>query len=69
MGGVDSAAFKSFEDLFLRGFLAMQKHIDGLTSIVQVIYHPALTLSHSLSLSLSVCVCVCVYTSLFCNDD
>jgi len=36
MGGVDSAAFKSFEDLFLRGFLALQKHIDGLTSIVQV---------------------------------
>lgn len=62
MGGVDSAAFKSFEDLFLRGFLAMQKHIDGLTSIVQVIYHPALTLS--------VCLCVFIlYTSLFCNDD
>lgn len=52
MGGVDSAAFKSFEDLFLRGFLAMQKHIDGLTSIVQVMYHPALTL------------CVCSYSIL-----
>lgn len=48
MGGVDSAAFKSFEDLFLRGFLAMQKHIDGLTSIVQVIYHPVCVWSYSI---------------------
>ena len=36
MGGVDSDAFKMFQDLFLRGFLALQKHIDGITSIVQV---------------------------------
>ena len=36
LGGVDSDAFKLFQDLFLRGFLALQKHIDGITSIVQV---------------------------------
>lgn len=38
MGGIDSIAFKNFEDLFLRGFLALQKHIDGFTSIAQVKY-------------------------------
>ena len=36
MGGVDSEDFKAFQDLFLRGFLALQKHIDGVTSIIQV---------------------------------
>lgn len=36
MGGVDSEDFKTFQDLFLRGFLALQKHIDGITSIIQV---------------------------------
>ena len=38
MGGPDSPAFQQFEDLFIRGFLALQKHIDGLTAIVQLFY-------------------------------
>lgn len=62
MGGVDSAAFKSFEDLFLRGFLAMQKHIDGLTSIVQVQCSVATTALFSLSLCAGVCMGVCVHS-------
>ena len=36
MGGVDSMAFKQFEDLFLRGFVALQKHVEGITAIIQV---------------------------------
>jgi hypothetical protein len=36
MGGIDSYAFKLFEDLFVRGFFAIQKHIDGLVTIIQV---------------------------------
>jgi hypothetical protein len=36
MGGVDSIAFKQFEDLFVRGFFALQKHVDALCTIVQV---------------------------------
>jgi hypothetical protein len=36
MGGLDSAAFKQFEDLFVRGFFALQKHVDGLCAITQV---------------------------------
>eukprot|EP01038_Epipyxis_sp_PR26KG_P011216 gene11216-15050_t len=34
-GSIDSAAFKMFEDLFLRGFTALQKNADGLTAIAQ----------------------------------
>jgi phosphatidylinositol 4-kinase B len=36
MGGIDSAAFKMFEDLFVRGFFALQKHVDGLSAITSV---------------------------------
>ena len=36
MGGIDSPAFKMFEDLFVRGFYALQKHVEGLSAIVQV---------------------------------
>lgn len=36
MGGIDSYGFKLFEDLFVRGFFALQKHIDGLITIIQV---------------------------------
>jgi hypothetical protein len=36
LGGPDSEDFKLFQDLFLRGFLALQKHIDGITAIIQV---------------------------------
>lgn len=39
MGGIDSYAFKMFEDLFVRGFFALQKNIDGLVTAVQVIYN------------------------------
>lgn len=39
LGGPDSEDFKLFQDLFLRGFLALQKHIDGITSIIQVPTH------------------------------
>jgi phosphatidylinositol 4-kinase len=38
MGGVDSQAFKQFEDLFVRGFFALQKHADALGAIVQLFY-------------------------------
>jgi len=36
MGGVDSDAFRTFEDLFLRGFMALQRHTEGLSAVVQV---------------------------------
>lgn len=36
MGGVDSAAFRQFEDLFLRGFSALQRHTEAFSAIVQV---------------------------------
>lgn len=36
MGGVDSPMFALFEELFVKGFLALQKHLDGLLAIVQV---------------------------------
>ena len=36
MGGVDSAGFKQFEELFVKGFYALQRHADGLAAIVQV---------------------------------
>ena len=36
LGGLDSAAFKAFEDLFVRGFFVMQKHQDALCALVEV---------------------------------
>ena len=36
MGGIDSYGFKMFEDLFVKGFFAIQKNLDGLISIIQV---------------------------------
>ena len=41
IGGIDSPLFHMFEDLFLRGFLALQKHIEGLSAIVQLFYNDA----------------------------
>jgi hypothetical protein len=38
LGGVDSAAFRQFEDLFLRGFLALQRHAEALSAIAQLFY-------------------------------
>lgn len=38
LGGPDSPAFKQFQDLFVRGFYAMQKHVEGLTAIVKLFY-------------------------------
>lgn len=38
MGGIDSYGFKMFEDLFVKGFFAMQKHADGLIAILQLFY-------------------------------
>jgi phosphatidylinositol 4-kinase B len=38
MGGVDSPAFKQFEDHFVKGFYALQKHVEGLSAIVQLFY-------------------------------
>lgn len=38
LGGVDSAAFKQFEELFIKGFLAIQKHVDGMFAIVQAYF-------------------------------
>ena len=40
LGGIDSAAFKMFEDLFIRGFFALQKHVDAICTIVQMFYGP-----------------------------
>ncbi len=37
-GNVDSPLFRLFEDLFIRGFLAIQKHVDGIASIIQLYY-------------------------------
>jgi phosphatidylinositol 4-kinase len=39
LGGLDSVAFKTFEDLFVRGFFALQKHVDAICTIVQVSCH------------------------------
>lgn len=36
LGGLESEAFKTFEDLFVRGFFALQKHVDAICTIVQV---------------------------------
>lgn len=38
LGGLDSAAFKAFEDLFLRGFLALQRHHEALCAVVELFY-------------------------------
>ena len=38
MGGVDSSTFKMFENLFVRGFLALQKHIDEISAVVDLFY-------------------------------
>ena len=38
MGGVDSSTFKMFENLFVRGFLALQKHIDEISAVVELFY-------------------------------
>ena len=40
MGGLESEAFKNFEDLFVRGFFALQKHVDAICTIVQMFYGP-----------------------------
>jgi hypothetical protein len=36
MGGIDSQGFKLFEELFVKGFYALQRHVEGLGAIVQV---------------------------------
>ncbi len=36
MGGINSYGFKMFEDLFIKGFFALQKHVDGLIAIIQL---------------------------------
>jgi phosphatidylinositol 4-kinase len=41
LDGIDSPLFRSFEDLFLRGFLALQRHVEALVSIVQLFYADA----------------------------
>jgi hypothetical protein len=38
MGGIDSPSFKMFEDLFVRGFYALQKHAEGLSAVVELFY-------------------------------
>eukprot|EP01034_Spumella_vulgaris_P021531 gene21532-27566_t len=38
LGGVDSAAFRLFEDLFVRGFLALQRHAEGMSAVIQLFY-------------------------------
>ena len=36
LGGVDSTAFKTFEDLFVRGFFILQKHQEAICALVEV---------------------------------
>ena len=38
MGGPDSTAFKLFEELFVRGFLALKRHTEALSSLVTLFY-------------------------------
>jgi phosphatidylinositol kinase/protein kinase (PI-3 family) len=38
LGGIDSPAFKKFESLFVNGFLALQKNINGLFAIIKVCF-------------------------------
>lgn len=38
IGGPDSQMFALFEDLFVRGFQALQKHVDGFFAMVQLFY-------------------------------
>jgi len=38
LGGLDSDGFKKFEDLFLKGFYALRKHLAGIIAIVQLFY-------------------------------
>jgi phosphatidylinositol 4-kinase B len=38
LGGVDSPLFHLFEDLFLKGFLALQQQVDSLAAIVQLYF-------------------------------
>jgi phosphatidylinositol kinase/protein kinase (PI-3 family) len=36
LGGFDSPMFQLYEELFIKGLLALQKHADGIISIIQV---------------------------------
>lgn len=36
LGGLESAEFRLFEDLLIRGFFAIRKHIEELAAMVQV---------------------------------
>ena len=38
LGGIESEGFKMFEELFVKGFFALQKHADGLCAITQLFY-------------------------------
>lgn len=38
MGGLDSENMRMFQDLFMRGFFALQAHTEGLAAIVQLFY-------------------------------
>ena len=38
LGGFNSPAFRQFEDLFVRGYFALQKHQEELAAIVQLFY-------------------------------
>lgn len=38
MGGLDSPTFSMFQDLFVRGFYALQKHVEELATIVHLFY-------------------------------
>ena len=62
MGGVDSAGFKQFEELFVKGFYALQRHADGLGAIVQVTY--SMPLHSPFSVSMSACLSPCFYLLL-----
>ena len=38
LGGMDSSAFALFQELFTKGFFALQRHVEGIAAIVQLFY-------------------------------
>ena len=65
MGGVDSAGFKQFEELFVKGFYALQRHADGLGAIVQVTCSMPLYSYLCISVCLSLCLSLCTARPIY----
>ena len=37
LGGIDSPLYHMFEELFVKGFLVLQQHVEEIVSIIQVL--------------------------------